>query len=70
MPQTSFTEWDNEFMYICFNDQCPYLLGGWEAMSRQGNQGVSYRFMYNPANGSTLPIPILSLAALKDGIMD
>lgn len=70
VPQTPFTEWDNEFMHVCFNDQCPYLLAGWEAMSRQGNLGVSYRFMYNPENGSTLAIPILSLAALKDGIMD
>lgn len=39
-------------------------------MSRQSNQGVSYRFMYNPANGSTLPIPILSLTVFKNGIMD
>lgn len=70
VPQTPFTEWDNEFMYICFNDSCPYMLSGWEAMGRQGNLGSSYRFMYNPANGGCFPVPILSLKALRDGIVD
>lgn len=70
VPQTPFTEWDNEFMYICFNDGCPYMLGGWEAMGRQGNLGTSYRFMYNPDNGGCFPVPILSLIALRDGIVD
>ena len=70
VPQGPFTEWDNEFMYICFNDQCPYLLGGWEAMGRQGNLGVSYRLMFNPASGALLPVPVHGLGMLKDGIMD
>jgi hypothetical protein len=70
VPQTPFTEWDNEFMYVCFNDECPYLLRGWDVMSRQGNSGISYRQMYNPERDSFLPVPVPSLDALKDGIMD
>jgi hypothetical protein len=57
-------------MYICFNDSCSYLVRGWQAMSEQGNQGLSYRFMYDPVRGGSIPIPIIDLHALKDGIVD
>ena len=70
VPQTPFTEWDNEFMYVCFNDQCPYLLRGFQEMSRQGNLGSSYRFRYNPENGSVGPIMVQDFKMLKDGIVD
>ena len=70
VPQTPFTEWDNDYMHVCFNDSCPYLLRGFEAMSRQGNVGASYRFMYNPKNGSSGPIMVQSLHTLKDGIIN
>jgi hypothetical protein len=70
VPQTPFTEWDNEYMYVCFNDGCPYLLRGFEAMSRQGNLGASYRLMYNPETGSVGPIIVQGLKMLKDGILE
>lgn len=70
VPDSPFTIWQNEYMYICFNDECPYLVRGWEVMNRQGNVGVSYRQMYNPENGSLSPIPVPSLKALRDGIME
>lgn len=70
VPQTPFTEWDNEYMHVCFNDQCSYLLRGFEAMARQGNTGSSYRLMYNPQNGSIGPIMVHSLSTLKDGIIE
>ena len=70
VPQTPFTQWDNEYMYVCFNDHCPYLLRGFEAMGRQGNVGSSYRLMLNPQTGSTGPILVQSLRMLKDGIID
>jgi SAM-dependent methyltransferase len=69
VPQTPFTEWNNEFMYICFNDTCPYLIRGWDTMNRQGNMGLSYRLMYNPERDCCLPVPVPSLAALKAGIV-
>lgn len=69
VPQHPFTEWDNEYMYICFNDRCSYYMDGWNTMAGQGTHGISYRFMYNPKNGSTMPIPVTSPRALKSGIM-
>lgn len=70
VPVSPFSTWDTEFMYICFNDECPYLLRGWEVMNGQGNRGVSYRLMFDPSRGSCMPVPVPNLAALRDGIVE
>jgi SAM-dependent methyltransferase len=70
VPQTPFTEWDIDYMYVCFNDVCPYLVGGWEEMGRQGNLGSSYRLMFNPQSQTLMPMAVPSLLTAKDGIVD
>lgn len=70
VPQTPFTEWDNEYMYVCFNDQCPYMEAGWEVMGRQGNYGISYRMMYNPDRDHLMPVAVPSTHTMRDGIID
>ena len=61
--------WDNEFMYICFNDECSYYTRGWDFLRREGNSG-SYRLMYNPEKDVCMPVPVPNATALKEGIMD
>lgn len=61
--------WDNEFMYICFNDSCDYYTRGWEFMAQEGHAG-SYRLMYNPEKDICHPVPVPSPKALREGIMD
>lgn len=68
VPDSPFNEWSSEFQYICFNDECSYFVGGWKAMAAQNNFG-SYRFMYDPGTEGCYPIPVLSPAALRDGIV-
>jgi len=71
VPDNPFAyTWDNEFMYICFNDECPYYVKGWDYMYRVGNRGTSYRLMYNPEKDSCGPMPVPSPRALREGIMD
>ena len=69
VPQTPFTEWDQEFLHVCFNDRCPYLLRGWQTMEQQGNPGFSYRLMFNPGNRRCMPLPVPSLKALRESIV-
>jgi hypothetical protein len=57
IAQSPFLEWDNEFVYVCFNNGCPYYASGWDVMSRQGNWGFSYRLMYDPLRNRCLPVP-------------
>ena len=71
VPDNPFScAWDNDFMYICFNDACPYYVRGWDVMQRDGTGGVSYRLMYNPEKDRCLPIPVPTPKALKEGIID
>jgi SAM-dependent methyltransferase len=70
VPQSPFTAWDVDFMYMCFNDECPYLVQGWEVMAQQGNRGLSYRFTYNSYRDQCMSTPVPNLHALKEGIID
>jgi hypothetical protein len=70
VPENPFAyTWDNDFMYICFNDACPYFVRGWDFMCREGNRGVSYRLMYNPEKDRCMPVPVPSHMALREGII-
>jgi SAM-dependent methyltransferase len=71
VPENPFAQtWDNEFMYICFNDACPYFVRGWDFMHKEGNQGMSYRLMYNPEKDRCMPVPVPSRQALKESIIE
>ena len=71
VPDNPFAfTWDADFLYICFNDDCPYYVRGWNHMSRAGNRGVSYRLMYNPKNDCCTPIPVFSPRTLREGIIE
>jgi SAM-dependent methyltransferase len=69
LPQTPFTEWDVEFFYVCFNDRCPFLLQGWDAMARQGNLGFSHRMMYDPSRDTCGSLPVPSLGAFRASVV-
>jgi SAM-dependent methyltransferase len=71
VPDNPFeVTWDNEFMYICFNDACPYYVRGWDFMYREGNRGSSYRLMYNPEKDCCMPIPVPTPRALRESIIE
>ena len=62
--------WDSDFMYICFNDECPYYVHGWDWMRNKFNQNISYRYRFNPSNNESGPLPVWSVDALKNFIME
>lgn len=61
--------WDHD-LYICINDNCPYVINGWKVMYEQGNQNVTYRLCYDPKSDSLSPIPVPNLAVIKDSLRD
>ncbi len=70
VPENPFVAtWDNEFLYICFNDRCPYYMNGWDFMLTQGNMG-SYRLMYDPLRNSFCPIPVQNPRSLRESIIE
>ncbi len=70
VPLTPFTEWDISYFYVCFNDECPYFTGGWYAMAKQGNYGISYRLRFNPENLNIDAMPVPHPQAFKENIVE
>lgn len=62
--------WSSSFLWICFNDECPYYVKGWEWMMQTREMHCSYRHSIDPESGAKAPIPIWDENALKDQIID
>ena len=62
--------WDGSFLYICFNDDCPYFVKGWDWMWQKYRRKMSYRNAYNPATGASFPIPVGSYTAMKGTMVE
>jgi hypothetical protein len=65
----SEANWDAEFHYVCFNDECPYYKNGWKWMMDNYNVRASYRNRTDPLSGRSSPLPVWSPAAHKDAIV-
>lgn len=70
MANPEGTTWGSGYQLVCFNDECPYYVKGWEHMQKQFNAAVSYRFRFNPTTGEKGPIPVWSRLALRDLIIE
>jgi SAM-dependent methyltransferase len=68
VPQTPFIEWSSTFQFICFNDDCPHYVRGWDTFATQGIPG-SYRFMYDPDSDGCHSVPVLTPTALRASIV-
>ncbi|MFO8175915.1 MAG: class I SAM-dependent methyltransferase [Longimicrobiales bacterium] len=69
VPDDPIIDWPNEYMYLCFNDACPFVVRGWRFMWEQGIEGHSYRYLFNPLTGASTTVPIQTLQDLRLGIM-
>ena len=62
--------WDDEFFFVCFNNDCSYYKDGWTWMEQQFKQKASYRFAVNPKTGASSPLPVWSDSATREMIVD
>ena len=64
------TNWGFDCHLVCFNDDCPYYQKGWAHMEQNFQQRASYRYRLNPQTGTEGPLPVWSLDAHKDRIVE
>ena len=62
--------WGGMIRLVCFNDECPYYVRGWDVMMENQCVSASYRCIYNPKTGISSPLPVWSKSALRDGIVE
>jgi SAM-dependent methyltransferase len=70
VPDDPCIDWPNDYLYLCFNDFCPFVVRGWRFMWNQGILGTSYRYLFNPLKGTSTTVPIRGLTDLRPGIVD
>ena len=66
----SQSTWSAPFHWVCFNDECPYFIRGWDWMMESQKVKASYRYRLDPETGASGPLPVWSYKAHRDQIID
>ncbi|MCF8111588.1 MAG: zinc ribbon domain-containing protein [Desulfobacteraceae bacterium] len=62
--------WDSPYMYVCFNDECPLFVEGWDNLWENYAQHASYRCIKSPHSSNFEVMPVFSSVGGQGQIID
>ena len=62
--------WGETYWWVCFNDECPYYVRGWDHMWKTQKVKCSYRHRYDPDNNTSGPMPVYSGFMGKSNVVE
>ncbi|MFP4667664.1 MAG: zinc ribbon domain-containing protein [Desulfosalsimonas sp.] len=62
--------WDSPYMYVCFNDECPLFIEGWDNLWENYAQHASYRCIKSPHSSNFEIMPVFSSMGGQGQIID
>jgi len=62
--------WDSPYLFVCFNDQCPLYVSGWENLMENYSQHASYRCIKSPNSRQFEMMPVFSPMGGQGQIVD
>ncbi|HMA85279.1 MAG TPA: zinc ribbon domain-containing protein [Desulfosalsimonadaceae bacterium] len=73
IPPVAFSDglgWDSPYMYVCFNDECPLYINGWENLWENFSQRASYRCIKSPNDNNFEAMPVFSPIGGQGQVID
>ena len=70
VPPEDSTWAHDGFHWVCFNNECPYYVKGWEWMEESQGIKISYRHRLNPVTGKESPLPAKTDEMHKNRIIE
>lgn len=72
-PPMTFSDglgWGTPYLYVCFNDDCPLYLEGWENLYKNYAVSASYRCICDPSSRNMDCMPVFSRDGGRGCIVD
>ncbi len=63
------SSWGPQVQFVCFSDECPYYVAGWDWMMEKFNVRASYRHRYDPEAKAGGPLPVWAPDAHRNAIV-
>jgi ribosomal protein L37AE/L43A len=73
VPMINFSDglgWGTPYLFVCFNDECPIYLSGWDNMRENFSHNASYRCMCYPGTTTFELMPVFSPTGATGQIID
>ncbi len=70
IPMGDGLGWGEPYLFVCFNDECPLYLKGWDSVQENFGHNASYRCMCYPRSGKFECMPVFGKSGGSGQVVD